>query len=199
MNKFYKYQLSSYSKLQLIIKSFVKIEIDHNFLLDLYRLIYMNNIGYCILVLRKIIKDISAISSKIKHLKDYLLNSNLINNLLKKFSLFYIIKSVNCLKSLLIQLRHKLKFITHPLKIINVPKRLEHISVLKSPHVFKKAQDHYEIRKYKKIIDLPIVIQNSKCNHISSLIEQTTRLNSSYQITFRRRNISMINNEINKT
>jgi ribosomal protein S10 len=37
-------------------------------------------------------------------------------------------------------------------KIVNLPTKKRRINLLKSPHVYKKAWEHFELKKYKKKI-----------------------------------------------
>lgn len=37
---------------------------------------------------------------------------------------------------------------------IPMPVRKEHFSVIRSPHVYKKTQEQFEIRTYKRVIDI---------------------------------------------
>lgn len=53
-------------------------------------------------------------------------------------------------------------------KTINLPKKKKLITLLKSPHVNKKALEHFEINKYKKILYLRL--KNEKLNFYKFLI-----------------------------
>ncbi len=53
-------------------------------------------------------------------------------------------------------------------KIIRLPKRIKRITILKSPHVNKKARDQYEIRTYSLTL---ILSQNNSKPKLTNLIK----------------------------
>jgi ribosomal protein S10 len=50
-------------------------------------------------------------------------------------------------------------------KLVFLPKTIKRLTFLKSPHVFKKAKEHFEIRKYKVLI-----ICNSSMNKLKTFL-----------------------------
>jgi ribosomal protein S10 len=50
--------------------------------------------------------------------------------------------------------------------IISLPTRTKKITLLKSPHVFKKAKEHFENRTYKKVI----VVDNININILKTIL-----------------------------
>ncbi len=53
-------------------------------------------------------------------------------------------------------------------KIIRLPKRIKRITLLKSPHVNKKARDQYEIRTYSLTL---VLSQNNSKSNLTNLIK----------------------------
>lgn len=73
----------------------------------------------------------------------------------------------------------KLK-ITH--KIINLPTQNQKINLLKSPHVYKKAWEHFELKKYKKKILINNTNQNFNLTMFLLLKNRLKNLNFKIQI-----------------
>lgn len=53
-------------------------------------------------------------------------------------------------------------------KIIRLPKRIKRITLLKSPHVNKKARNQYEIRTYSLTL---VLSQNNSKSNLTNLIK----------------------------
>lgn len=77
---------------------------------------------------------------------------------------FYIIFLKKILK------QSKLKFIE-----LNLPKKKSKISLLKSPHVYKKAWEHFEIKKYTKILILSNLEESKKNNLLYFLVKNKVK------------------------
>ncbi len=60
-------------------------------------------------------------------------------------------------------LTKNLKSINIDFKLVRLPKRIKRITILKSPHVNKKARDQYEIRTYSLTL---IILQNNSNSNI---------------------------------
>lgn len=67
-------------------------------------------------------------------------------------------------------LEKNLKSTNIDFKIIRLPKRIKRITILKSPHVNKKARDQYEIRTYSLIIVLSQKNSNNKFTNLIKLL-----------------------------
>jgi ribosomal protein S10 len=61
------------------------------------------------------------------------------------------------IKLYLIFLKKILKQLQINSRIINLPTKKKRISLLKSPHVNKKAIEHFEIKKYKTVLCLKLL------------------------------------------
>jgi small subunit ribosomal protein S10 len=72
------------------------------------------------------------------------------------------VKSVNCeaLKAYLIFLNSILEKKQINYNIINLPKKIKRVTLLKSPHVYKKAREQFQIVKNSKIIYIRNKINN---------------------------------------
>jgi ribosomal protein S10 len=73
-------------------------------------------------------------------------------------------KSLILYNSFLLNIFNKLNI---KYSIINLPKKKKIITLLKSPHVYKKARKQFEFNTYKKIINIKI---NLKFNTLKFLI-----------------------------
>ena len=72
------------------------------------------------------------------------------------------VKSINCaaLKAYLIFLSSILEKKQINYSIINLPKKIKRITLLKSPHVYKKAREQFQIVKNSKLIYIKNKINN---------------------------------------
>ena len=177
-----------YYYLQLDIRSFNKIKIDTNWLKDLHNLIWLYNLKFYIHEL----KCISSSWLKLKSdLNDMITNKKFYdykNSLVFRYKLREFIN----FKYRFYEFLKMKQFLFKKINIIRLPVKTPKINILKSPHVFKKAQDHYEIRNHKLIMKLPMLYWGK--SFIENLIIRTSRLSSMNQVSFKRKNIIFMNN-----
>lgn len=178
--------------IELHIKSFSVIKLNHYWLQDLENLIYNYNIKYLMNKLKylnhKLKTTYSLITNLIKRL--YSLPNNI--KIKIQLSLF---KQLRKMVNIIIEVVKLKKWFLKRICVIRLPRTKPQINVLKSPHVFKKAQDHYEIRNHKVVIQIPLLIL--KQDFISSIIEQTTKLDSLYRIHIKRKKILIMTKNFN--
>lgn len=175
-----------YGSLTVNIESFNKIYLN-SFWKDQISLISnVNNLKYIIQLLKEI-RNLHAHLNNILYSKILLSNNTLIK--IKLVLLDYI----NCLYSTLEKVRRILNCLYSlftNIKIVRFPMRKKLIKTLKSPHVFNKGQDHFEIRKFKVGIKLPLLMFNF--DYISGIIEQCTNLDPMHRITFKKKEIFLL-------
>lgn len=70
-----------------------------------------------------------------------------------KYTISITIHSINkkILELYCLFLKKIFKTLEIKINFINIPSRTQKISLLKSPHVYKKAFEHFNLKKYKKI------------------------------------------------
>nr|YP_009370811.1 ribosomal protein S10 [Pharyngomonas kirbyi]ARO47977.1 ribosomal protein S10 [Pharyngomonas kirbyi] len=172
--------------LSLEIKSFNKIHVNEFFIKDLQKLCTCNNISF----LRERLKNVSnqylySLKSIVKKLYSY--DIIYIKRRYLKLLLAVILSQLRNLKRLYMSLITNKNFgLVNP-TIYRLPLKKKLIKTIKSPHVFKKSQDHYEIRHHKLIIKLPPIFWNT--NFICSLLEQTTALNPMYRVNIKKKEV----------
>ena len=69
-----------------------------------------------------------------------------LNILIKSFDIYYINKSVEKINDILILLN------LSSIKIFTLPKHLQKITLIKSPHIDKKSREQFEWKQYKRRI-----------------------------------------------
>lgn len=175
--------------LELDIRSFSKINIDKNWLDDLHKLTRTYNVKYIMAELKEIRTMMQNIvllhiqTLEAQHSFKYMpiqLKLNYYNNIIQ-------------LRKVLTRFRFLLDlkpYLLNRIQLINLPTKKPKINTLKSPHVFKKAQDHYELQHHKLLLRLPVLYMGN--DFISCLVEKTTKLNSLYRVNLRRKNIYLI-------
>lgn len=177
-----------YYYLQIDVRSFNKIQLEPNWLRDLQNLIWLYNLKYYLHELKSLHRswyllklDLDSLISS-KDLDIY--KSNLVFYYkLQKFIIFkYKFKEFLDLKTYLFK----------KISVTRLPIKSPRINILKSPHVFKKAQDHYEIRSHKLIINLPMLYWGKF--FIENLLIRTSRLNSMNQVSFKRKKLIKMKN-----
>lgn len=195
-----KYSLNNITKLfhlncfTLEFKSYNRIKLNSKYLKHMTKIIYNNNLKFMLnwcIKYRLLLTRFSSLYSLIRSIYKYTHQS---------YTLSIIIKLVNTMNYNLVIINNINNIIQSLFNTITkktAPRRIRYIGILKSPHVFKKAQDHYEYRIYKTKIILPVLISYNDDNYITRLIEQTSKFDSNYQLLIERKNIRFLEKEIN--
>lgn len=171
-----------YTYLDLDIRSFNKIELNPIWLKDITNLVFLYNLKAFIMKLKYIHKLYLLHRKKIFNVKQ-IGQRDISNKLVLKYQIYKLFE----LEYEFVQFLKLRRYLFKKLRIIRFPIRKPKINILKSPHVFKKAQDHYEIRAHKLVIKLPLLLINK--SFIYDLLRKTSRLNSRYQVTLKRKDI----------
>lgn len=168
------------------IKSFSKINLNKNWIKDINKLVQLHNIKYLSSELIEFRQELNNVILLLHNILNYDQYDNLVN-----YWLYY--KQIKKLKLFIDKISFLLNlkpYLLDNLKVNRLPTKKLKISTLKSPHVFKKAQDHYEYQHHKLVLKLPLLYKEGE--FIAQLLLKTTKLESLQRITFRRKNIYLI-------
>lgn len=188
-----KNQLSNLNKklsmVEIEIKSFSSIHIDKGWLNNLKILINLCNLKYLQGKLIKFKKKLNELILMLQYILTYKhrYHTNVVLWLYNKFFIQY-----NCILQEIHYLILVKPYLLSNTKMIRFPTKKIKINTLKSPHVFKKAQDHYELQNHKVLVKLPLLITNN--DFVYNIIKKTSKLNSLYRMTFIRKNLYFIQN-----
>lgn len=173
------------TSLWLEFKSYTRVQLNIDYLNHICKAIYFNNIKELLRLIVNL-RVIIATSFKLKHLFNMLFTPHY-SDLIKLRSITVHLSKVCKYVLLINNINSIIKLLFTKFQKGYLPKKIKYIGVLKSPHVFKKAQDHYEYRIYKTKVKLPLIIGN--INYLPSLIEQTSKFDSNCQLKFERNNL----------
>ncbi len=95
---------------------------------------------------------------------------------LKSYHPFY-------LDNFILQVRKKLsKIYVFPMKHIFLPQKKKRFTLLRSPHVDKKARDQFEQITYNRLISLKLVLTDNTMLSLYRFIKYVTQLNAGSSI-----------------
>ena len=169
-----------FKSFKIEINSFNKISISTFFLEDLEKLCLTNNIKF---LLRKLSFLKRKYLESLRTLRHDLSTLYSVSNLNKKLLVLKLLDTGVRLKKLFRVFKVYSHLGLRSIILKRFPRKKTKMTTIKSPHVFKKSQDHFEIRHHKLVIKLPLIL--SSRDFISSLLEQTSKLQPMYRVNIK--------------